>query len=580
MMCLYVPGFLVQIQLQGPGLDPHRPGVLISQVAEFTEKSDVSSILAWMQSITPEKLPATSVPSLQVAHILPGDAVYLPMASFFVEKALNANSINLKVPIQIFDSDSKQAFLEMHQKVPAKPAIAALKLLMDKTHLVGPDNLDGDELAEADFADIKLEKEDDDADANVTGISQTAAMTVPQATTAPPPPPDVLADLVSGKKSLWEYDKNEMPSLLEACKSYKFEAFVTHMLATYPDLDREALEQTWSSTDSENPEKDMKLYLDFLKKELQLKHDPTKKRPHGLCDPPDLPDAKAAKTCKVEMNAEEASVPTQCVQSDGNGNDAKTIPIAPSSTSSTGGIGVSDQVGQDQEANEKEKQPHDPQVACQTGPTEVTEESKHDQENQQPHAEEGEDNKEKRQQKDQTGLPPAENEKEGDGEDEKEKQQKDQTGLPPAEKEGEDDKEKQQKDQTGLPAAEKEGEDDKEKQQKDQTGLPPTQKECEDDKEKQQQKDQTGLPPAEKEGEDYEEEQPKDQTGLPPEKEAEKDQVAHPAEEDENDKEKNKNHHDTQMMEGLPDPQRLGFVRGLGLGLPKTRCPIQCLFEL
>ena len=330
---------------------------------------------------------------MMVAHVLPGDAVYLPMGCFFLEKALNAHSINIKVPIQIFDNESKQAFLQMHEKVPHKPTIAALKLLLDRTQLVDPDGLHEPGPAQ-EPSHVKIEKEKDDdgnggggvgvggVDTNSIG-AHTVADAAGDATLTPlavphdanaPPPPGILVDFASGKRSLWECDKNEVTSLLKVCKGYKFDKFVAYMLANYADLDEEGLRQTWNAdaADSEEPEKDIQLYLAFLKEELQL--DPSKKRPHdGHAS--GAPEAKAAKTktCKTEQESgksREPPVPTQPVQvqSDGKGNDVTKddipMPIAPSC-----GAGQSDErttpKAPEEEEIRAEQQQQEPQVAGQ-----------------------------------------------------------------------------------------------------------------------------------------------------------------------------------------------------------------------
>ena len=101
---------------------PHRPRL---NVASFIESNELKKLMGWLKGASTKEIPAGSVTTFQLGQILPGDAVFLPFGSIFVEKALNAHSVTLKVPMNIFDSDCKDDFLVLVDQVPAKPAIEA-----------------------------------------------------------------------------------------------------------------------------------------------------------------------------------------------------------------------------------------------------------------------------------------------------------------------------------------------------------------------------------------------------------------------------------------------------------------------
>ena len=64
---------------------------------EFTEATTAGEALDFMKNAQPDSFPDGSVPSFQVGQLLPGDALVLPMATIYLEKAINAHSITLKV---------------------------------------------------------------------------------------------------------------------------------------------------------------------------------------------------------------------------------------------------------------------------------------------------------------------------------------------------------------------------------------------------------------------------------------------------------------------------------------------------
>lgn len=67
------------------------------QVLEYVESSELQDVLNFVQTATPKSLSPGSVPSFQVAQILTGDCLYLPFGFVFLERALNGDSITLKV---------------------------------------------------------------------------------------------------------------------------------------------------------------------------------------------------------------------------------------------------------------------------------------------------------------------------------------------------------------------------------------------------------------------------------------------------------------------------------------------------
>ena len=67
------------------------------QVSEFIESKELPRVLDWLKTVTPDTLPAESVPTFAVGQVLMGDLLFTPLAYYFVEKAVNANSISLKV---------------------------------------------------------------------------------------------------------------------------------------------------------------------------------------------------------------------------------------------------------------------------------------------------------------------------------------------------------------------------------------------------------------------------------------------------------------------------------------------------
>ena len=69
------------------------------QVSEFLEEETMESWRSWLEQLTVASLTKnpTSVPSLLVAQILPGDIVWLPMGYYFLEKAIGADAITFKV---------------------------------------------------------------------------------------------------------------------------------------------------------------------------------------------------------------------------------------------------------------------------------------------------------------------------------------------------------------------------------------------------------------------------------------------------------------------------------------------------
>lgn len=62
-----------------------------------TESNELKKLMGWLKGASPKEIPAGSVTTFQLGQILPGDAVFLPFGSIFVEKALNAHSVTLKV---------------------------------------------------------------------------------------------------------------------------------------------------------------------------------------------------------------------------------------------------------------------------------------------------------------------------------------------------------------------------------------------------------------------------------------------------------------------------------------------------
>ena len=74
-----------------------------SQVRDFIENPSLQACTEFMRMSTPSDLPAGSVPSFLVNQVMVGDVMVMPMGYMFVEKAVNSNSICIKVARMIHD---------------------------------------------------------------------------------------------------------------------------------------------------------------------------------------------------------------------------------------------------------------------------------------------------------------------------------------------------------------------------------------------------------------------------------------------------------------------------------------------
>ena len=68
-------------------------------------------MLAWLKNITPEELPTNSVPSFVLGQVQMGDVLYTPLGFYFLEKAVNADSLAVKASWRVWepyaDAESK-----------------------------------------------------------------------------------------------------------------------------------------------------------------------------------------------------------------------------------------------------------------------------------------------------------------------------------------------------------------------------------------------------------------------------------------------------------------------------------------
>lgn len=73
---------------------------LCAQVMEFIEGNSLADCIDFLKRVTNKDLADCpgSVPSLAVNQVLLGDVVYLPLGYMFLERAVSANSVCIKVP--------------------------------------------------------------------------------------------------------------------------------------------------------------------------------------------------------------------------------------------------------------------------------------------------------------------------------------------------------------------------------------------------------------------------------------------------------------------------------------------------
>jgi len=219
----------------------------------------LNQILDWLKNITPEHLPPTSVPSLMMNQILPNDGMFLPFGFFFVEKSMNSASINLKIPMQLYDAEGQENFMYMWKAFPKKPVLDAIALSVTKTTLNVKDH-DGPDGCE-EHEEIENVEEKDKSDNHSGGVSGPPFKKVKIEQGLQPCLDDVFA-LARGEEGRpW----HKAIDILNVCKAHRTMEFIEWMCQTNPKIGRTQMEEVWKRPESDSPEKDIELFLSFLK---------------------------------------------------------------------------------------------------------------------------------------------------------------------------------------------------------------------------------------------------------------------------------------------------------------------------
>lgn len=203
---------------------------------------------------------------------------------------MNSHSINVKIPMQLYDAEGQENFMYIWKSFPKKPVLEAIALSVTKTTLSvkdhdGPDVLDG-------HHGIENVEEKNKSENHSEGMSGPGPLLkkVKIEQGLQPCLDDVYA-LARGEAGRpW----HKAIDILKVCKAHRTIEFVEWMCQTNPKIGRTQMEEVWKRPESDSPEKDIELFLKFLKAkdpdlgtiktEVEQSHDKVKAPPGSVVD--------------------------------------------------------------------------------------------------------------------------------------------------------------------------------------------------------------------------------------------------------------------------------------------------------
>jgi len=172
---------------------------------------------------------------------------------------MNSASINLKIPMQLYDAEGQENFMYMWKAFPKKPVLDAIALSVTKTTLNVKDH-DGPDGCE-EHEEIENVEEKDKSDNHSGGVSGPPFKKVKIEQGLQPCLDDVFA-LARGEEGRpW----HKAIDILNVCKAHRTMEFIEWMCQTNPKIGRTQMEEVWKRPESDSPEKDIELFLSFLK---------------------------------------------------------------------------------------------------------------------------------------------------------------------------------------------------------------------------------------------------------------------------------------------------------------------------